>query len=181
MRFTSKGRVTIPADIRARAGLMPNTEVAFKYDGTAVRIVPLATSRKPSRGDALIAHLRGRAKTTMTSEQIVALTRGEEPRARQCLLSLSTATCWSTYSPKTPNGLPGPPPPSPPPRTAPVSSSTPPSMPKSPSPSPAIEDLEAALPRNLLHREPISESAAPPARFLHRRPRRHCRLPPPHS
>ena len=37
MRVTSKGQVTIPADIRERAGLLPHTEVEF--DGNAVRIV----------------------------------------------------------------------------------------------------------------------------------------------
>ena len=44
MRITSKGQVTIPADIRERAGLLPNTEVDFEFDGKVVRIVP-ATSR----------------------------------------------------------------------------------------------------------------------------------------
>jgi AbrB family looped-hinge helix DNA binding protein len=58
MRITSKGQVTIPVDIRARAGLMPNTEVVFEIDGTAVRIVPVATPRKPTRGARLVAHLR---------------------------------------------------------------------------------------------------------------------------
>ena len=33
MRITSKGQVTIPADIRAKAGLMPDTEVEFTFDG----------------------------------------------------------------------------------------------------------------------------------------------------
>jgi len=79
MRITSKGQVTIPADIRARAGLMPNTEVAFEIDGTAVRIVPVATPRKPTRGARLVAHLRrhGKAHGTMTTDEIMALTRGE--------------------------------------------------------------------------------------------------------
>ena len=77
MRITSKGQVTIPADIRARAGLMPNTEVAFEYDGTAVRIVAVTAPRKPSRGARLVAHLRGRGQGTMTTDEIMALTRGE--------------------------------------------------------------------------------------------------------
>lgn len=38
MRISSKGRVTIPIDIRERAGLMPNSEVEFECDGTTVRI-----------------------------------------------------------------------------------------------------------------------------------------------
>jgi AbrB family looped-hinge helix DNA binding protein len=79
MRITSKGQVTIPADIRAAAGLMPNTEVAFEYDGTAVRIVPVASTRKLNRGEALVAHLRrhGKGQTTLTTDEIMALTRGE--------------------------------------------------------------------------------------------------------
>jgi AbrB family looped-hinge helix DNA binding protein len=79
MRITSKGQVTIPADIRAAAGLMPNTEVAFEYDGTAVRIVPVTSARKPNRGEALVAHLRrhGKGQNTMTTDEIMALTRGE--------------------------------------------------------------------------------------------------------
>ena len=77
MRITSKGQVTIPADIRARAGLMPNTEVAFEYDGTTVRLIPVTAPRKPGRGEALVAHLRGRGDVPMTTEEIMALTRGE--------------------------------------------------------------------------------------------------------
>ena len=79
MRITSKGQVTIPADIRARAGLMPNTEVAFEFDGTAVRIVPATATTKPSRGAVLVAHLRrhGKGQGTMTTDEIMALTRGE--------------------------------------------------------------------------------------------------------
>ena len=77
MRITSKGQVTIPADIRARAGLMPNTEVAFEYDGTTVCLIPVAAARKPDRGEGLVAHLRGRGDVPMTTEEIMALTRGE--------------------------------------------------------------------------------------------------------
>ena len=77
MRITSKGQVTIPPDIRARAGLMPNTEVTFEYDGTTVRLIPATAPRKPSRGAKLVAHLRGRGDGLMTTEAIMALTRGE--------------------------------------------------------------------------------------------------------
>lgn len=77
MRITSKGQVTIPADIRARAGLMPNTEVTFEYDGTTVRLVPVTAPGKPTRGAQLVAHLRGRGDVKMTTDEIMALTRGE--------------------------------------------------------------------------------------------------------
>ena len=59
MRITSKGQVTIPADIRERAGLLPHTDVEFEFDGETVRIVR-AASKHDGRGARLIAHLRGR-------------------------------------------------------------------------------------------------------------------------
>ena len=56
---------------------MPNTEVAFEYDGTAIRIVPVASPRKPNRGKALVAHLRrhGKSQNTTTKDEIVAPAR----------------------------------------------------------------------------------------------------------
>ena len=36
MRVTSKGQVTIPADSREKAGLLPNTEVEFAMAGRKV-------------------------------------------------------------------------------------------------------------------------------------------------
>lgn len=77
MRITSKGQVTISIEIREQAGLLPNTEVDFLFDGKAVRIVPAATRSKDSRGARLVAHLRGRGDGTMTTDEIMALTRGD--------------------------------------------------------------------------------------------------------
>jgi AbrB family looped-hinge helix DNA binding protein len=75
--ITSKGQVTIPADIREAAGLLPHTEVDFEiHDGT-VRIVRSDARKKPSRGDRLVAGLRGRGSSRMATEEIMALTRGE--------------------------------------------------------------------------------------------------------
>jgi bifunctional DNA-binding transcriptional regulator/antitoxin component of YhaV-PrlF toxin-antitoxin module len=75
MRGTSKGQVTIPVGIREQAGLLPNTEVDFEFDGAVVRIVPAAKRTKDSRGARLIAHLRGRGDIAMTTDAIMALTR----------------------------------------------------------------------------------------------------------
>ena len=77
MRITSKGQVTIPAEIRARAGLLPNTEVDFEFDGTVVRIVRARARSKNGRGTRLVAHLRGRGDIAMSTDAIMALTRGE--------------------------------------------------------------------------------------------------------
>lgn len=76
MRITSKGQVTIPAEIRERAGLLPNTEVEFEFDGKVVTIVRATDPGMKSRGARIVAHLRGRGDVTMTTDEIMALTRG---------------------------------------------------------------------------------------------------------
>ncbi len=75
MRITSKGQVTIPADIRERAGLLPDTEVDFEFDGTSVRIVRAADQGRNGRGHKLVERLRRSATVRMTSDEIMALTR----------------------------------------------------------------------------------------------------------
>ena len=75
MRITSKGQVTIPADIRERAGLLPQTEVEFEFDGKVVRIVRAKTCRGDGRGARLVAHLRGRGDVALSTDAIMALTR----------------------------------------------------------------------------------------------------------
>ncbi len=76
MRITSKGQVTIPPDLRQRAGLLPHTKVEFEFDGTAVRIVRAADQRPDGRGARLIDRLRGSSSVRMTTEEIMDLTRG---------------------------------------------------------------------------------------------------------
>jgi len=79
MRITSKGQVTIPVQIRERAGLLPHTEVTFELDGKAVRIRRAKTRDKDAgRGARLIAHLRGRGDVAMSTDAIMALTRNKK-------------------------------------------------------------------------------------------------------
>lgn len=73
MRITAKGQVTIPIAIRRKLGLLPDTEVAFEVVGKAVRVRKAGSA---GRGHALVARLRGRARTRMTTDEILALTRG---------------------------------------------------------------------------------------------------------
>lgn len=75
MRITSKGQVTIPADIRQQAGLLPHTEVDFEYDGVSVRIARAKRARRPGRGAQLVAQLRGQGDVAMSTDEIMALTR----------------------------------------------------------------------------------------------------------
>jgi AbrB family looped-hinge helix DNA binding protein len=78
MRITSKGQVTIPAEIREKAGLLPHTDVDFEFDGAAVRIVRAKGGRSDSRGARIVQRLRGRGDVQMTTDEIMALTRGED-------------------------------------------------------------------------------------------------------
>ena len=77
MRITSKGQVTIPADIRERAGLLPHTKVEFAFDGEVVRLVRSAADKGDGRGVRVVAHLRGRGDVAMSTDAIMALTRDD--------------------------------------------------------------------------------------------------------
>ena len=77
MRISTKGQVTIPHDIRQKLGLLPNTEVEFRVIGDAVQIVKSRHQEK-NRGRGLITRMRGKATIRMTTDEIMALTRGEE-------------------------------------------------------------------------------------------------------
>ena len=74
MRITSKGQVTIPQNIREQHGLVPETEVEFEVEGSAVKI--RKARGKGTRGRPLIEHMRGRGTVAMTTDEIMRLTRG---------------------------------------------------------------------------------------------------------
>jgi len=78
MRITSKGQVTIPQALREKAGLLPGTEVQFELNGDAVRIRRAQAPITPGRGARIVELLRGSATIRMTTDEIMALTRGEE-------------------------------------------------------------------------------------------------------
>ena len=76
MRITSKGQVTIPQELRLRAGLMPNMEVEFSFEDG--KIVLRKAQRQPDRGQLAIERLRSaRPRTSLSTDEIMALTRGE--------------------------------------------------------------------------------------------------------
>jgi AbrB family looped-hinge helix DNA binding protein len=84
MRVTSKGQVTIPIEIRERLGIQPNTEVRFVVQGKRVtleKVTGRALTKRPSRGEAIVARLRLAARhatrTTMGTDELMALTRNK--------------------------------------------------------------------------------------------------------
>lgn len=76
MRITSKGQVTIPVEIRERLGLLPDSEVEFVVEGTAVRLRKVRGRQRRGRGHSVVERLRGKATARMTTDEIMALTRG---------------------------------------------------------------------------------------------------------
>ena len=74
MRVTAKGQVTIPIKIRQQLGIHPGSEVEFEIEGDHVKLVPV---KDASRGKHSVARLRGRATVPMSTDEIMALTRGE--------------------------------------------------------------------------------------------------------
>jgi AbrB family looped-hinge helix DNA binding protein len=78
MRITSKGQVTIPAEIREKAGLLPGTEVDFEMAGDSVRIVRAKAPKGETPGQRAVRLLRGSATAKMSTDEIMALTRGED-------------------------------------------------------------------------------------------------------
>lgn len=77
MRVTSKGQVTIPIEIREKLGILPNSEVEFRLQGDSARLVKVTGKRTRGRGEAIVARLKGTATTKMTTDEILALMRGD--------------------------------------------------------------------------------------------------------
>jgi AbrB family looped-hinge helix DNA binding protein len=77
MQITSKGQVTIPQEVRIRLGLLPHTEVEFELAEDHARI---RKSRRVNglgaRGENALGALRGSADARMSTDEIMALTRG---------------------------------------------------------------------------------------------------------
>ena len=72
---TSKGQVTIPKTVRDRLGINPGSEVDFEVaeDGRAFLRRIGKHKIKPSRFE----RMRGTATAGLTTDEIMALTRGE--------------------------------------------------------------------------------------------------------
>ena len=79
MRITSKGQVTIPQDIREKLGLLPHCEVEFDIVGDSVRMRKARKPKGMTRGEMIVAHLRGRgSKRYGSTAELMKLLRGED-------------------------------------------------------------------------------------------------------
>ena len=81
MHVTSKGQVTIPHDLRALAGIKPNSEVIFSIENGKLVIAPKddqGTRQDKQRLDRLTAaldKLQGTGDQTIDADDLAKLTR----------------------------------------------------------------------------------------------------------
>lgn len=75
MRITTKGQVTIPQPIREKLGISPAVEVDFVEEKGHVYLVIKRNGNSKTRK---YRRLRGTATVKMTTDEIMALTRGEK-------------------------------------------------------------------------------------------------------
>lgn len=75
MKVTTKGQVTIPIEIRERLNIRPGAEVEFVMEGDTIKVIP--TRRTTRHGARVVQRLRGKATVKMTTDEILALTRGD--------------------------------------------------------------------------------------------------------
>lgn len=77
MRITAKGQVTIPREIREKTGLLPETEVEFEVRESEV-ILKKAGPGKTTRLGPYLRVLRGSAEISLSTDEIMKLTRGDD-------------------------------------------------------------------------------------------------------
>ena len=75
MKITSKGQVTIPQELRNKLGFFPGTEVEFIPEGNSLKLTKSKTA--PGKGAKLIEQLKSKATIRLSTDEIMALTRGE--------------------------------------------------------------------------------------------------------
>lgn len=71
MRVTQKGQVTIPLEVRQALGIRPGSEVSFEVDERGAWLVV-----EHGEAAADIARMRGAGDVDLTTDEILALTRG---------------------------------------------------------------------------------------------------------
>lgn len=74
MLITSKGQITIPKEYREILGLLPHTSVEFERVGDELRVRKAKDSK---RGKQLVEAMEGKSSVSMSTEEIMGLTRGE--------------------------------------------------------------------------------------------------------
>lgn len=75
MKVTTEGQITIPQDIRERFHFFPGTDVEFLPQGDSVLLRPVS---EKTRFQQWIERAQGSATTRLTTDEMMAATRGED-------------------------------------------------------------------------------------------------------
>ena len=81
MRVTSKGQVTIPRDLRERAGIAPNSDVFFGLENGKITIEPRDAKAENDNRERLrqfldtLNRLEGTGDPDVSADDVMALTR----------------------------------------------------------------------------------------------------------
>lgn len=73
MRVTTKGQVTIPRSVREQLGIVPGSKVEFRVEGDRVYLEKVSLL---GRGELLVKEMTGKGSIRMSTDEILALTRG---------------------------------------------------------------------------------------------------------
>lgn len=74
--LTIKGQITVPKAMRDAMGWTTRTDLAFRQEKDGIKII--ARKEKEDPGEALVRRSLGIAKGGMTTDEIMAMTRGED-------------------------------------------------------------------------------------------------------
>jgi hypothetical protein len=77
MHDNDKGKAPISADVHEWAGHQPDIDVPLEPDGEDVSNAVVELRDENSRGARLVAHMRGRGDGVLSTDEIMALTRGD--------------------------------------------------------------------------------------------------------
>ena len=75
MRVSPKGQVTIPIEMRKRLALEPDCDVDFELRDGGVLV---RRKDRLSRGEAIYQRMLGKGNYDMTTDELMAMTRGED-------------------------------------------------------------------------------------------------------
>lgn len=79
MNVTVKGQITIPQALRERFGLHPGTEVEFVAGPDSLQVKARKRGRRAASAfDTWLAKAAGSATTKLSTDQMMAITRGED-------------------------------------------------------------------------------------------------------
>ena len=74
MLITSKGQITIPKKYREALGLLPHTHIEFECIGDELHI---KKAKQNVRGKRIIESMAGKSTISMSTDEIMNLTRGK--------------------------------------------------------------------------------------------------------